>query len=176
MTSEGFDPPLDPSIAAAVLMLREGDVETFESSEGGPGHAYPEPTVRFGGEFYEGLRALTTARATRDRFQVRELRQVWPTIGNEVTDPYWEITFSQAPHISSLTSARGSNIRVGMARITLAGYRCERCDHEWTPRGKGEEPRVCPKCKSPYWNAPRRSEQRKAGQRPAKRKTSKATT
>lgn len=47
-----------------------------------------------------------------------------------------------------------------MARvpITVMGYRCERCDHEWIPRGENEnEPRVCPKCKSPYWNRPRKA-------------------
>jgi predicted Zn-ribbon and HTH transcriptional regulator len=43
-----------------------------------------------------------------------------------------------------------------MAKVTLVGYRCERCGHEWVPREKGQEPRVCPKCKSPYWNMPRR--------------------
>jgi hypothetical protein len=49
-----------------------------------------------------------------------------------------------------------------MARIpiTLMGFRCERCRHEWIPRGNAEmEPRVCPNpaCKSPYWNRPRKS-------------------
>jgi hypothetical protein len=47
-----------------------------------------------------------------------------------------------------------------MARvpITVMGYRCERCNYEWIPRGNGdEEPRTCPKCRSPYWNRPRRS-------------------
>ena len=39
-------------------------------------------------------------------------------------------------------------------RIVLLGYRCERCEHEWVPRGENE-PRVCPKCKSPYWNKAR---------------------
>jgi DNA-directed RNA polymerase subunit RPC12/RpoP len=46
-----------------------------------------------------------------------------------------------------------------MARvpITVMGYRCERCGHEWIPRGDAErEPAVCAKCKSPYWNRPRR--------------------
>lgn len=46
-----------------------------------------------------------------------------------------------------------------MARvpITVMGYRCERCNHEWIPRGDSEqEPSVCPKCKSPYWNRPRK--------------------
>jgi len=42
-----------------------------------------------------------------------------------------------------------------MAEITLKGYKCERCGHEWVPRDK-TEPKVCPKCKSPYWNRPRK--------------------
>ena len=47
-----------------------------------------------------------------------------------------------------------------MARvpITMMGYRCERCGHEWIPRSnQGEEPRVCPKCRSPWWNRPKKS-------------------
>jgi DNA-directed RNA polymerase subunit RPC12/RpoP len=46
-----------------------------------------------------------------------------------------------------------------MARvpITVMGYRCERCDYEWIPRDPEQESRVCPKCKSPYWNKPRRA-------------------
>jgi len=44
-----------------------------------------------------------------------------------------------------------------MARvpITVMGFRCERCGHEWIPRGEtDQEPRVCPSCKSPNWNSP----------------------
>ena len=48
------------------------------------------------------------------------------------------------------------HILPGMAKLQLWGYRCERCGHEWVPRNKDEEPRVCPKCKSPYWNRPRK--------------------
>lgn len=48
-----------------------------------------------------------------------------------------------------------------MARvpITVLGYRCERCSYEWIPRDREQdrEPKTCPKCKSPYWNQPRRS-------------------
>ena len=40
--------------------------------------------------------------------------------------------------------------------ITVMGFRCERCDHEWIPINSSREPAVCPKCKSPYWNRPRR--------------------
>ncbi len=43
-----------------------------------------------------------------------------------------------------------------MAKVKLDGYRCERCGHEWVPRNKDEYPNVCPKCKSPYWDKPRK--------------------
>lgn len=45
-----------------------------------------------------------------------------------------------------------------MARIpiTVMGFRCERCNHEWIPNGD-KEPLVCPKCHSPYWNQPRKN-------------------
>ena len=44
-----------------------------------------------------------------------------------------------------------------MARvpITVIGFRCDRCHHEWIPRGGvEEEPRVCPACHSQLWNVP----------------------
>lgn len=46
-----------------------------------------------------------------------------------------------------------------MARvpITVMGFRCERCSHEWIPKAAEKEPSVCPKCKSPYWNRPRKN-------------------
>ena len=43
-----------------------------------------------------------------------------------------------------------------MAVITMKGYMCERCEHKWVPRALGQVPKVCPKCKSPYWNTPRK--------------------
>jgi hypothetical protein len=33
-----------------------------------------------------------------------------------------------------------------------------RCGHEWRPRDLGRDPEVCPKCKSPYWNKPRKAD------------------
>jgi hypothetical protein len=45
-----------------------------------------------------------------------------------------------------------------MAKVQIWGFRCERCGHEWAPREPQEAPTVCPKCKSPYWNRPRRNE------------------
>jgi predicted Zn-ribbon and HTH transcriptional regulator len=42
-----------------------------------------------------------------------------------------------------------------MPEVTMRGFRCERCQHEWFPRGP-VKPKVCPKCKSPYWDTPKR--------------------
>jgi hypothetical protein len=87
-----FDPPLDRGIAAVVVALASAGVETFESCEGGVGHAYAEPTVRFHGDHAEGMRALSVA--MKANLPVQELRRVWPVLNNEPTGPWWELTFS----------------------------------------------------------------------------------
>jgi DNA-directed RNA polymerase subunit RPC12/RpoP len=47
-------------------------------------------------------------------------------------------------------------------KVKLEGYKCERCGHIWLPRKYGEEdPVICPKCKSPYWNKPRAAKGKK---------------
>jgi len=56
-----FDPPLDQGIATTVRLLVNAGVETFESCQGGEGHAYPLPTVRFHGPPAEGFRAYAVA-------------------------------------------------------------------------------------------------------------------
>lgn len=44
-----------------------------------------------------------------------------------------------------------------MAIIQRPAYQCDRCEHEWYPRLQTTElPAICPKCKSAYWNKPRR--------------------
>lgn len=86
-----FCPPLDKGIERAVQVLNEAGVETYESCEGGPGHAFPEPTVRFGGERSEGFRALAIAKA--NDLPVSSLRRIWEIIDGEPTGPNWEMTF-----------------------------------------------------------------------------------
>ena len=46
-------------------------------------------------------------------------------------------------------------------KIQVDAWKCERCEHVWLPRTWDVEPRVCPKCKSPYWNRPRRKDAQK---------------
>lgn len=35
---------------------------------------------------------------------------------------------------------------------------CLRCEHKWLRRDLDKLPGRCPKCNSPYWNKPRRSQ------------------
>ncbi|MFH0831564.1 MAG: hypothetical protein V1886_01725 [archaeon] len=50
-----------------------------------------------------------------------------------------------------------------MGKTEILGYLCERCRHAWLPRQNSEgEPKVCPKCKSPYWDRPRKKSAKKS--------------
>jgi DNA-directed RNA polymerase subunit RPC12/RpoP len=44
-------------------------------------------------------------------------------------------------------------------QVSVTMYKCERCKHEWIPRNE-EKPTICPKCKSPYWDKPRKSKKK----------------
>jgi hypothetical protein len=83
---------LDRGIRDAVLVLRAAGIETFESCEGGDGHAFLEPTIRFHGHKSEGFRAL--AAALEAGLKVSELRRVWPVLDGEPTGPCWELTLT----------------------------------------------------------------------------------
>ena len=88
---------LDPGIRQYVECLRAGGVQTFESCEGGPGHAFAEPTVRFYGTPEAGWRAVAVCLAYG--LPILALRRVWYVLDlNEPTGPDWEIVFrNKAP-------------------------------------------------------------------------------
>lgn len=86
-------PELDSGIAAAVVILLEHGVETYESCEGGDDHPYLEPTVRFHGKQRDGIRALGIALASG--LPVATLSRIWPVDDKEPTGPYWALTFSE---------------------------------------------------------------------------------
>jgi len=90
--SEG-ERTIDPGIAREVRTLWENGIETFESCEGGSGHAFPEPTVRFHGGKSEGFRAL--AIASQHGLRAAELRRYWDIIDGEPVGPHWELVFSR---------------------------------------------------------------------------------
>jgi len=80
---------LDDGIRDAVRILAQAGVETFESCQGGEGHAYPQPTIRFSGERSEGFRALGIA--LQAGLKVTHLRRLWTVNDGEPTGPWWEI-------------------------------------------------------------------------------------
>ncbi len=82
---------IDAGIAPIVEALRGRGVPTYESCQGGEGHAFPEPTVRFHGDRFEGFQALSIA--LQLRLPVRALRRVWRVIDGEPEGPTWEMSF-----------------------------------------------------------------------------------
>jgi hypothetical protein len=90
-----YDSPLDPGIALYVQFLNDAGIETFESCQGGEGHCYPEPTVRFHGGRGEGFKAVAVA--LQHALPVSCLRRIWTVNDGEPTGPYWEMTFSPRP-------------------------------------------------------------------------------
>ena len=86
---------LDAGIAAAVHALRQAGVPTYESCQGGVGHAFSEPTVRFNGTMAEGLAALAVAmgQAAAIGLRVYQLRRVWRIDNGEPTGPWWDLVF-----------------------------------------------------------------------------------
>jgi hypothetical protein len=87
----GFSLPIDRGIASAVKLLSDAGIETYESCEGGEGHAFTEPTIRFYGGKAEGYRAAGIA--LQLGLPVTALRRFWSVIDGELTGPHWELTF-----------------------------------------------------------------------------------
>jgi hypothetical protein len=88
----GTDIPLDRGIHSYVLALRTGGIETFESCEGGKGHAFPEPTIRFHGGMAEGFKAFAIAKERG--LPVYKVRLSYSVDEGFLTGPWWEIVFS----------------------------------------------------------------------------------
>jgi hypothetical protein len=86
-----YSSPLDPGIATYVEALRSGGIDTFESCQGGEGHAFPEPTVKFHGDRSEGFKAIAVA--IQHGLPVLKLLRTWTVIEGEPTGPHWELTF-----------------------------------------------------------------------------------
>jgi hypothetical protein len=108
---------MDPGVAPYVDVLDAAGVETYESCEGGEGHTYAEPAVRFYGVRGEGFRALAVA--LQHGLPVRAVRRIW-TVDEDghPEGPYWEIAFwSTALDRCSDHIAAGSLSRRHDARV-----------------------------------------------------------
>lgn len=91
MSLPDADMAIDPDIAPAVSILFSNGVETFESCQGGEGHAFPEPTVRFHGDAWAGFAAFTVA--MQHGLPVLAVRRTYAVINGQLSGPEWEMTF-----------------------------------------------------------------------------------
>ena len=66
---------------------------------------------------------------------------------------------AEGRHVGAIDFVKRYQIRRFQGRLDYQPVRleCKRCGHRWTPRG-ARPPKVCPKCKSPYWSKERRKE------------------
>lgn len=85
------DLALDAGIRKAVLILRRGGVETFESCQGGAGHPFSDPTVKFHGGQGAGYHALAVA--LDHGLAVARLQRCYHLNGSELEGPWWELVF-----------------------------------------------------------------------------------
>lgn len=80
---------IDPGITEAVDILRNAGIETFDSCEGGPGHALPEPTIRFHGNAWAGHKAFAVA--MENGLPVLSLRRAYIVTSGQLEGPWWEL-------------------------------------------------------------------------------------
>ena len=93
-SGDQFDPSLDEGIERAVLVLHNAGVTTFSSCEGGEGHCFPEPTVKFQGSFACAMQAAGIA--INSGLPVKAVRETWSVQnGRFVGGPCWEMTFDK---------------------------------------------------------------------------------
>src|ERR1017187_3449656 len=82
---------IDSGIKHELKILCDNGIETTESCQGGQGHPFPEPTIRFCGGRAAGFKAIQVA--ITFGLKVSDLRRVWHMQEGELTGPEWEMTF-----------------------------------------------------------------------------------
>jgi len=103
-----MSPPLDEGIAGAVITLVKAGIETCQSCEGGPEHAYPEPTVEFWGDYSEGFRALAAIMQSEHSRALQSLCRCWDIQNGEPTGPIWKMVFwRKVPEADVTITKRG---------------------------------------------------------------------
>ena len=97
--------PVDPGILGWVNLLRFHGVETCQSCQGGAGHAYPEPTIDFEGDRFEGWYAVSIAFrvGSMDGLAPSELRRKWDLMDGEPEKPVWQLVFAVVGEVDMRT-------------------------------------------------------------------------
>lgn len=89
---------IDTGILPALKILRAFGFDTFESCEGGKGHAFPDPTIKFWGDEFDCIRAyelceqfgLNVFRARRIFF-----KEVLYSQDNTISCPTWVTPYNE---------------------------------------------------------------------------------
>ena len=81
---------IDKGILSEVLILRKHGVETFESCQGGIGHCFPEPTIKFYGDKNEGIRVAHIC--LQEDLPIFKIGRSFYVSDGELTTPFWELT------------------------------------------------------------------------------------
>lgn len=97
------DDTLDSQIKWQVQLLQDNDIETFESCQGGTGHVFHYPTIRFHGGAGEGPRAFGIL--TSHGFQCAAVGRYWDVLGDVMHGPYWEIILAESKNPSPTLDA-----------------------------------------------------------------------
>lgn len=45
---------------------------------------------------------------------------------------------------------------LGGFQVLITGNKCFRCGHGWVQKEQTQRAKVCPKCKNPYWDTPKK--------------------
>lgn len=90
---------IDAGIIPMVEVLFANGIETFESCEGGNGHAFPEPTVRFHGNAWAGLKAFGVA--MEHGLPVLAVKRSYAVVDGQLVGPEWEMTFRTGAFVSA---------------------------------------------------------------------------
>ena len=96
------DHHLDEGIYDAVVLLNKHGFDTWESCQGGDGHCFPEPTVRFWGTEFDLIRAyelcyiqgMNVFAAKRVYWKVPVYSDVTGVDGNEIGEN-WDKPFNE---------------------------------------------------------------------------------
>lgn len=91
---------VDEGIRDAVIILNNHGFKTFESCQGGVGHCFPEPTIRFEGDEFDLIRAYEVCKCYN--LNVYEVKRVYRkvdlydkiiSLGDVWDKPFNEIVF-----------------------------------------------------------------------------------
>ncbi|QIP16837.1 hypothetical protein G8759_31435 [Spirosoma aureum] len=103
---------LDAGIKEIVLLLQLHQVETFESCQGGIGHCFSEPTVRFYGDKFEGLRVAHIC--LQNDLPIQQIRRSFDVYDNELHQPFWEVVFKPTNPVGTLQLDTQAGVFVGV--------------------------------------------------------------